>query len=121
MTRYKLFEQLQELTKMSKMDDHYGYQKMIQTGQLSLYDYNRGFIDLNIYHCKQKEGHYVRLWFGTVDDGDFGCWKHTKSEEKAREIVDKVAQEVFKDMIAFPSDDELNHILNKYGLYAAYE
>ena len=44
-----------------------------------------------------------------------------KSKVAADELVEKIANEVFKDMIAFPTTAELNIILRKYGVYVDYE
>lgn len=120
MTRYTDFDKLEELTKLTKTER--GYSKFIQTGQLSLCDYGRGFIDLDIYVNKQPNRQpTVRLWFGTIDDGDFGGWRECHSVEYAEKLVEEIANEVFKDMVSFPNDEELNLILRPYGIYVCYE
>ena len=120
MTRYADFDKLEELTKLTKTEE--GYSKFIQTGNLSLYDYDRGFIDLDICVCMDHDKTpRVRIWFGTIDDGDFGGWLVCSSKEQAESIVEAVAHNVFKDMVAFPKDEELNVMLRPYGLYVCYE
>ncbi len=118
--RYNLFERIQELTKLIKTKE--GYQKMIQTGNLSVHDYGKGYIDLLIYyHLDMKGKHCIRLWFGTIDDSSFGGWKIMKTEQAAIKLINKVSNEVFKEMMIFPSDDKLNVMLRSYGLYVCYE
>lgn len=120
MSRYKVFEQLKELTKLTKI--HNGYAKMIQTGDLQICDYGIGFIDVSIYYIKNQDNeHYIRLWFGTIDDGDFGAWKLITTKEKAQELIEKIANEVFKDMVKLPTQESLNTSLRKYGMYVCNE
>lgn len=120
MTRYTLFSQAEEMMQLTKTKD--GYAKFIQTGALSLYDYGRGFIDLSIEvdNCPGRPPQ-VRIWFGTIDDGDFGAWVPCASKEDANKLVERIATEVFRDMITFPSDAELNEMLRPYGAYVGYE
>ena len=120
MTRYSGFDQLKELTKLTKTDR--GYSKFIQTGNLSLGDYGRGFIDLEIYvYMGHDNTPRVRLWFGTIDDGDFGGWLACVSKEQAEAVVESIAHDVFEDMIAFPSDEELNALLKPYWIRVGHE
>lgn len=119
MTRYNYFEQLNELTRMEQTAD-FKYNKMIQTGQLDFWDYGTGYIDLCIYYLYQNDNHICRIWFGTIDDGDFGCWKVCKNEKAAKNLVKK-AVKFFTPMITFPTKDTLNLELNKIGLHVDYE
>jgi hypothetical protein len=120
MTRYAGFEALKQLTKLTKTE--HGYAKFIQTGDLSLCDYGRGFIDLEIYTYLDHAGSpSVRLWFGTIDDGDFGAWLRCNTKEEADNLVEQIALSVFEGMVKFPSDEELNTLLRPYGVYATYE
>ena len=119
MTRYSDFEKLKDLTTITKTER--GFSKFIQTGQLDFHDYGRGFIDLEVYAYTNLEASYVRIWFGTIDDGDFGGWRTVDSHEKAEKITKEIAENVFKDMVAFPTKDELNILLRKYGIAVDYE
>lgn len=120
MTQYDKFEQLKELTKLTKTEK--GFSKFIQTGNLSLYDYGRGFIELEIYAYLDYNGkQWVRIWFGTVDDGDFGGWISCASLEEAQLLARRVATEVFENMISFPFDEDLNELLQPYGVHVGYE
>lgn len=121
MTRYAIFDQLAELTKLTKIEE--GYSKFIQTGDIEFYDYNRGYFDVDIYayqnHMNKKW--FVRIWIGSIDDGDYGGWREVSSKEEANEIVDQIALNVFKDMVAFPTKDVLNKALINYGIMVDYE
>lgn len=120
MTRYDGFRTLKILTELTKTEK--GYSKFIQRGNLSLYDYNRGFIDLSVHaYLNQLKEPFVRIWFGTVDDGDYGGWLACATLEQAQELVERIANEVFKDMISFPTDEELNRMLRPYGIWVGYE
>jgi len=116
MTRYEKFEELQALTRMEKTGE-YSWNKMIQTGSLSLHDYRTGYIDLSIYYLLQSQKHYCRI---TIDDGDFGSWNEFDTAKEAKELVDK-AVNFFNDMIIFPTDEELNEELRPLGIYVTYE
>jgi len=123
MTRYNYFNEIQSLhNKLCKMEQtsEFGWNKMIRTGNLSLYDYGVGYIDLSIYYMYVNNNHSCRLWFGTNDDGDFGANVICKTEAKAKKLV-KLAVEFFRDMTEFPSDEELNIELQKIGIYVTYE
>lgn len=120
MTRYSDFEKLKQLTAL--MRTHRGYSKFIQTGDLGINDYNTGFIDLEIYADNDARGDpFFRMWFGTIDDGDFGAFLYCYSIEYAKDLVEQVATNVFEHMVAFPSHEELNLLLRPYGVYVNYE
>ncbi len=119
-TRYEILKAMRIFTKMSS--DGTGFQKLIQTGQLGLWDYDTGFIDLLIYpYTNHKNEHYLRISFSTIDDGNFGVFKKVNSWEDARVLASIVANEVFKDMTAFPTKEELNKQLEKYSIAVDYE
>jgi hypothetical protein len=121
MIRYEGFEALAQLTALTLVKEGC-YNKFIQTGQLCFHDYGRGFIDLAIHvvHNHKKE-YSLRISFGTIDDGDFGAWIPQPSFEAAVALSDRVANEVFANMIAFPTKEHLNVILRPYGIYVDYE
>ena len=121
MTRYNVFEQLAELTKLTKTDE--GYSKFIQKGEIEFYDYGRGYFDVDIYSYKNhmNKKWFVRVWIGSIDDGDYGGWLEVSSKEEADVLVERIAQEVFKDMVAFPSLADLNVKLRIYGIAVGYE
>lgn len=121
MTRYNVFEQLAELTKLTKTEK--GYSKFIQKGEIEFYDYNRGYFDVDVYYMLHPISKiwFVRIWLGTIDDGDYGGWLDVPSKEMAEECVEKIAHEVFADMVAFPSLAELNKQLIVYGMAVGYE
>lgn len=121
MTRYNVFNQLEELTKLTETD--IGYSKFIQRGDIEFYDYNRGYFDVDVYtyqnHMNKKW--FVRIWIGTIDDGDYGGWLEVSSKEEAERVVWQIAHEVLKDMVAFPSLAKLNQVLSQYNIAVGYE
>lgn len=120
-TRYRLFDELANLTKMVKNSEH-NYSKMIQSGELveTHFDYGRGYYDVNIYYLYMGEKHYCRIWFGTIDDGEFGGWNELETKEKAVEMVEK-ARDIFADMVSCPNFNELNLLFRKIGVYLSNE
>lgn len=126
MGMYDRYNQLQKLTEMYPMDPQttpLGYEKFVQTGDLEFWDYGRGFLCIKIYTAKayKVDGWCVRMPFCTVDDGDMGAWSQPMPEAKAREIVERVAQEWLKPLHKLPRLEQLNIDLRPYGLYACYE
>lgn len=41
--------------------------------------------------------------------------------EEAETVVERIAHEVFKEMVAFPSLAKLNHMLSQYNITVGYE
>lgn len=120
MTRYHVFDQLTELTKLTKTE--IGYSKFVQTGDIGFYDYNRGYFDVDIYtYWSHDKKWFVRIWVGSIDDGDYGGWLEVSSKEEADGIVERIAHEVFEHMIAFPLLSELNTMLFQYSIAVKYE
>ena len=124
MTRYSVFDQLAELTKLTKNDR--GWAKFVQRGEIEFWDYGRGFFDVDIYafQTRTREGNgswHVRIWLGTIDDGDYGGWVEVSSKEEAYALADQIALNVFANMVSFPTLDELNKMLQPYGIAVGYE
>ncbi len=122
MPRYEIFNQLKNLLKLTKTEE--GYSKFIQTGKLDIFDYNTGFIDLSVFVVTwgpDSKFYSVRLWFGTIDDCDFGGWRDVATKEQATNLVERIAHEVFEDMVSFPTKDELNTLLRPYKIYVCNE
>lgn len=134
MTRYNLFNLIKELqdkqvkgynrygeiSKLCQMDEtgDYQYNKMIQSGELAEthFDYDRGYYDVCMYYYLDNEKkHQCRIWFGTIDDGDYGSWNELPNKEEAVELVEK-ARDLFKDMVVCPSHKDLNKIFNEIGI-----
>lgn len=123
---YEAYDKLQEILTLKKGTNHGlpAFRKMCQTGQCPLSDYNQGFIGVKGYVSSfhQKEGEYVvRLWFGTIDDGDYGGWSKPMSLEKATTLLWRIADEVFVDMLILPNTEDMNLKLRPYGLYVDFE
>lgn len=107
---------MKTFTKMSS--DGVGFQKLIQTGQLDVYDYGTGFIDLIITPYVDIQGiNHVKIYFSTLDDSDITASVKVKTREKAKSLTHRIANEVFRDMVAFPSREELESILTQYGMH----
>jgi hypothetical protein len=120
MTRYTDFDKLEELTELTKTEK--GYSKFIQKGEIEFYEYNRGFFDVDIYTYKDHKGSwFVRIYLGTIDDGDYGSWTPVDSKEKGDALVQRMVDDIFEHMIAFPTQKELNDILRPYGACVDYE
>ena len=132
--RYSKFDGLESLTKLFAIDVVDGttrYEKMCQTGDLDFYDYGRGFLNVEIYPSadiygeKDENGkflnYFCRMWFATIDDGDFGGWSKPMSKENAQELCKRIAREVFEDMVSLPTEKELNEILRPYGMFVGRE
>lgn len=122
MSRYNLFSTILGICELVKTGEHC-YSKMIQSGELAQthYDYNRGYYDVSMYYLPRgNDEHWIRVWFGTIDDGDFGSWTKCENKEKALELLDKIKDE-FKDMVVCPSHEKLNKQFEKLGVYFCNE
>lgn len=118
MTRYDLFRQLEELLELQQTGEHC-YNKMIITGDLEFGDYGTGFLDVSMWYMYMQDQHIVRVWFGTIDDGDFGSWNVLKTKEKALEMLDKVVEK-FKEITVCPCQKELNDLFSDIGVRFDY-
>jgi hypothetical protein len=121
---YDFYDQIDNITSMRKYEEYgtYAYLKMIQTGSFKLFDYGRGFLGVQIFVSGHEEGKYcARIWFTTVDDGDFGGWSKEMSKLNASTLVNRIAMDVFSQMKILPSQEELNLKLRPYGMYVDYE
>ena len=119
-TRYELIQQIRSLCEMVKTER--GYQKIVQRGNLEFYDYGAGYFDVSLYYFKHPKGqHVARLWFGTIDDGDFGGWAEFTDEESARACVEGIAHNVLKSIVECPSEEDLNARLIEYGMQVGFE
>jgi hypothetical protein len=123
---YSVFNLLRKLQKMRVFKWHDGttcYAKMIQRGELDHFDYNVGFHDVIVRIIKKHDdGSYaVRIWFKTVDDGDFGGWSNYMKKEEAEKMAERVAKEVFEPMHILPNETELNDMIIPLGMYVGKE
>lgn len=119
MTRYELFDQIQELCSLKQTGEHQ-YNKMVFTGKLNFYDYGTGMLDVCIYYLFQENQHIVRIWFGTIDDGDTGSWTICNTKEEALVKLEQV-KEWLKDITTFPTLEKINKQLLPIGIYICYE
>jgi len=108
-------EQLKNLTALTEYED--GYQKFIQTGDLDIHDYGRGFLSMLLFHKINWVGKdTLFLYLATVDDGAYVTTMVMPSREETLVLIKKIALEIFADMVSFPSLKELNKMISKYGL-----
>lgn len=122
--RYDKFRDIAKATELVVIADNQNsceYHKLVQTGELGLYDYKVGFLNFETYALKQQDYWQVRIWIATSDDSDFGGWSKPLSKAKALSLVRSIAQEVMKDLVVFPTKDKLNAILRPYGLFVDCE
>lgn len=122
-TRYDLLKEIKKKQEIVQTSE-YCFNKLIQSGDLAKehYDYNVGFYDISIFYFQlaDKNIHYCRVWFGTIDDGDFGSLNSFDTKEEALELLDKIKEE-FKDIDKCPSSTELNILFRNIGVYFCLE
>ena len=127
--RFDCIKELMELTFFENEINEKNWLKIVQTGEFELWDYGRGFLAVEAYVIQEyvggdigfSEKYQVRIYFSNIDDGDAGAWSQPMTLEEANELADKVAKEVFKDMVALPTMEELNKQLRNYKLYITHE
>ena len=74
-----------------------------------------------IYTFKRnRKTRSCRVWFGTVDDGDFGSWNDFETKEEALNLLGKVVKK-FEDITRLPSSEELNVMFRELGVYFCFE
>ena len=119
--RYDILNKLRNYQKLVKFND-YNYQKIIQSGGLAKKhsDYDVGFYDVLMSVIKINDQYACRVYFGTIDDGDFGSWNYFDSEEKALKLLNKIVNK-FKDISRLPSFEELNFQFRELGVYFYFE
>jgi len=100
----------------------YKWNKLIQSGDLAKehHDYGVGFYDLSIYHFYFDKQHFCRVWFGTIDDGDFGSWNDFETKEEALILLEKIVKK-FDQIDRLPSSEELNKEFRDIGVYFTHE
>lgn len=125
MERNHIFNKLEEfISKYCKMEKtgEYSYNKMIQSGDLrhEHYDYGRGYYDISIRYILSSNRHVCRIFFGTVDDGDFGSFTECESKEEAIELVEK-AKDIFSKINICPSFKDLNLLFKEININFCHE
>ena len=117
MTRYDVFDEITQLCKITKTGK-YKYNKIIQSGELAKthYDYGLGYYDVCIYYMFIRDKHVCRIWFGTIDDGDFGSWTECETKEEAIKLVKK-SKNIFSEMIICPNYRDLNLLFKDLGIF----
>lgn len=126
--RFDILRKIQTMIEIPYPEDHatYGgairYEKMIQTGDLEHFDYNVGFLNVSVSPCRWKDDDWcVRIYFATIDDGDFGGRSVVMDRDECIKLTEQVANEVFRDLDRLPCKDELNVMLRPYRIYCSEE
>lgn len=121
-TRYDLLNEMREKQEITETGEN-RYNKLVQSGDLAKehYDYGVGFYDISMYYIYFRGGeHCCRVWFGTIDDGDFGSWNYFETKEEALALLEKVVKK-FEDITRLPSSEELNVMFREIGVYFCFE
>ena len=126
MNKYEIFDMLRALmeTRIVSRPGHWvGYQKIVQKGDFELYDYDQGFLAVDVFSIPSTDrGNYqIRLYISNSDDGDWGALSNPMSLDKANSGVERIKKDLFEGMIKLPSEKELNEKLLPYGLYGSFE
>ncbi len=102
---------------MEKIDD-YNYSKFIKSHELAYEhcDYGVGYYDVHISYKLNNKQHYCRVFFDTIDDGDFGSWTFCESKEEALILLDKIVAK-FNNIDKCPCISELNSLFKDIGVY----
>jgi len=121
MTRYNLLKELKAKQEIVEIGENH-FAKIIQSGELANYhfDYNVGFYDVSFYYFKNNNEYVCRVWFGTIDDGDYGSWNSFNTKEDSLELLDKVKSK-FEDISVLPSHEELNELFSDIRVYFCKE
>lgn len=126
-SRYELFNLIEAACSMRKVTDEacLKYSKMVRTGNLGFHDYGAGFINFEISHVQRNTStgvlHFARIWFATVDDGDMGAWVEFPTDNEAKAFIEKFANDYLAHLNEFPTLEELNQQLCKYGVWVDHE
>ena len=125
--RYELLKEMGKNQEVVKTEDNkysIRYNKLIQSGDLkeTLWDYNVGFYDVSMsyFQLGGKGLHTCRVYFHTIDDGDFGSWNDFETKEEAIELLEKIIKK-FKDIHRCPTQDKLNEMFRNIGVYFCLE
>ena len=124
-TRYDLLHQMSKNQEIVRFEegDQISYHKLIQSGELAKehYDYGVGFYDVSMSYIKLVNSpHCCRVYFKTIDDGDFGSWNDFETKEEALALLEKVVKK-FEDITRLPSSEELNVMFREIGVYFCFE
>jgi len=115
-------------------DEHrpFAVGRIFHEGECTLHSYGRGFYYVKIYvtpymkwNTKTKKydqnGNYsVRVWYATIDDGDFGGWYDDLPLEDAKYIANEI-KNIYDPIISLPSDEEMNELLEHTGITVGHE
>lgn len=121
-TRHELLRELRQKRELVQTNE-YCYNKIIKSGELAKthFDYNVGFYDVSICYFTRADGyHYVRVYFGNIDDGCFGSWNQFEDKEKSLKLLKKL-KDRFETLEECPNVDKLNVMFRDLGVYFCIE
>jgi hypothetical protein len=121
MNNYEIFKKLREFSKITPYRN--GYQKLMFLGSNHEYsDYSVGALIYQVYYNQEGTQWYVRTWLDNLDDGSMGSSVYINSEEKAKNIVERVKTTLLDNYSSLPDTfEELNKILLPTGTNIYYE
>tara|TARA_R110000772_G_scaffold249530_2_gene363838 strand:+ start:24966 stop:25385 length:420 start_codon:yes stop_codon:yes gene_type:complete len=122
--RFRYLYDLRDLFQMQsymKKDGSKRYIRITAKGNdFPLFDYNVGLYSVEIWpcYCCDTGGYSARLYIGNADDGEWEAdGKIFDNIEDCQKVVDKIAEEIIKDMHIILPEEELNLALRPYGMY----
>ena len=126
---YEHFDVMEKLTKAHWYSDVENgrilFSKLMLTGDCEFHDYGTGyhFIKIRIVPCRKQEflGKYqVRIWYATIDDGDYGGWGEPVDLGQAEEMLKHVA-EIYDGLDKLPREETMNMLLKPFNIKVCYE
>jgi hypothetical protein len=130
LNHFSLLSKLGEAFSPKELPDKLGWTRISTKGNLELHDYNNGLFCVTVKLSGQgrmKDGkfdgvdYHVRFHVGNSDDSSWGAWsKPYEDKEECLAQVNKTAQ-ILNDLVSMPTGEELNDMLQPYGLYGQWE
>lgn len=137
---YDRFELLESICEMVQKPSRYNnsrpelkntgseYHKIVFTGTCELTDYSRGYLSLSIFpyadmfvfKTETTDFWQVRFSIINIDDVMISGWSNHMSIDKVNETVEKIAKE-FENVATLGTLEDINSILQPYGIYAVIE
>ncbi len=120
-----IFKHLMRPRKIS--EGHYA--RLSVAGKLGLCHYNAGLYCIQLrtnispiqVDGKTKYEYVVQFHIGNLDDMSWDAWsKYFETKEEADALVEKMAP-LLDDLVELPTNDELNDLLQPFGLYGEFQ
>jgi hypothetical protein len=123
MDMYERFDAIRELMRAHVQEDGISWAKMVQTGDSGIFDYGTGLLYMTVGYIASKyesDVVYVRIFFNTIDDGDFGGWSKPLEPEAAKVLVGKL-KALLANIETLPSIDQFNALIRSLGMQVGPE